>query len=312
MSNKGTIFATNLARKKGSLKTPVPKIIISPLGVKGDVHAGVGLRQVSLFAQEQLSELHEKREQKALCGAFTENLTTKDLDLSLVKLLDRFRIGPVILEVTQVGKKCHGPACPVFQENSPCGMSALGIFCLVMQGGTVKAGDPIVHVPRVLKILIITLSDRASQKIYEDRSGPLAKTATELFAREHAWQLQLETLLLPDDATSLRTHLKKARDDSYDVIFTLGGTGLGTRDITPETVAQLCDKQIPGIMEHIRQKYAAKNPRALLSRTIVGIAKNTFIYTLPGSPKAVSEYLTEIFVTLEHALYMLKGLDAHG
>jgi molybdopterin biosynthesis enzyme MoaB len=73
----------------------------------------------------------------------------------------------------------------------------------------------------------------------------------------------------------------------------------------------MIDKEIPGIMEAIRLKYGTQKPNALLSRGIAGVRGNTLVYTLPGSVKAVSEYLDEIFLTLNHLIYMLHGLDAH-
>jgi len=96
-----------------------------------------------------------------------------------------------------------------------------------------------------------------------------------------------------------------------DVVFTTGGTGIGPRDITPETVAALCERLIPGIMEHVRAKHGQQNPRARLSRSIAGVAGKTQIYTLPGSVRAVEEYLEEILKTLEHVVYMLHELDVH-
>jgi molybdopterin biosynthesis enzyme MoaB len=73
----------------------------------------------------------------------------------------------------------------------------------------------------------------------------------------------------------------------------------------------MLDKQIPGIMELIRVKYGLKKPNALLSRGVAGTMGKTIVYTLPGSVKAVSEYLSEITKTMEHTLYMLHGIDKH-
>jgi len=97
-----------------------------------------------------------------------------------------------------------------------------------------------------------------------------------------------------------------------DLIITTGGTGIGPRDITPEVVKPLLTKEIPGIMEQIRVKYGTKNPRALLSRGVAGAMGNTLIYTLPGSVKAVHEYMAEIVKTMEHTFYMLYGIDKHS
>jgi molybdenum cofactor synthesis domain-containing protein len=96
-----------------------------------------------------------------------------------------------------------------------------------------------------------------------------------------------------------------------DLIITTGGTGIGPRDITPDVVRPLLTREIPGVMEHIRVKYGMENPKALLSRAVAGAAGKTLVYTLPGSVKAVHEYMTEIIKTLEHTFYMLYGIDVH-
>jgi molybdenum cofactor synthesis domain-containing protein len=97
-----------------------------------------------------------------------------------------------------------------------------------------------------------------------------------------------------------------------NIIVTTGGTGLGPRDITTETVTPLLSKEIPGIMEFIRIKYGTEMPAALLSRGIAGITGKSLIYTLPGSVRAVEEYMTEILKTLRHTIYMQYGVDKHN
>ncbi|MFZ9012391.1 MAG: MogA/MoaB family molybdenum cofactor biosynthesis protein, partial [Anaerohalosphaeraceae bacterium] len=76
-------------------------------------------------------------------------------------------------------------------------------------------------------------------------------------------------------------------------------------------VESICDKMIPGIMENIRTKYGADKPSVFLSRSVAAIAGTTLVYTLPGSVKAVEEYLAEILKTLDHAILMIHGIDAH-
>jgi molybdopterin adenylyltransferase len=105
--------------------------------------------------------------------------------------------------------------------------------------------------------------------------------------------------------------LQDAIKNNIDFVITTGGTGISPRDITVESVKSLIDKEIPGIMEMIRVKYGADKPNALLSRGVAGLTGNTFVYTLPGSVKGVSEYMTEILKTNDHLVYMLNGLDAH-
>jgi len=162
-----------------------------------------------------------------------------------------------------------------------------------------------------LHCLIITLSDRAVSGASTDRSGPRIRELLESFFADHGIESTIEQCLLPDDACLLRREILGACEQGLDVIITTGGTGVGPRDIAPETIAPLCDKMIPGIMEHIRAKFGANNPRARLSRAIAGAARTTQIYTLPGSVRAVEEYLPEILVTMEHIAEILRGEDAH-
>ena len=117
--------------------------------------------------------------------------------------------------------------------------------------------------------------------------------------------------LIPDDPSVLGRLLEEAKD-KYNFIFTTGGTGIGPRDITVDTVKKYLEKEIPGIMEFIRVRYGATHPAALLSRGVAGIAGKSLVYTLPGSVRAVNEYLDEIFRTLEHAVLMQYGIDTHG
>jgi molybdenum cofactor synthesis domain-containing protein len=116
--------------------------------------------------------------------------------------------------------------------------------------------------------------------------------------------------LIPDETDILKDLLIDA-GKQYNIIITTGGTGIGPRDITIETVTPLLTKEIPGIMEFIRIKYGAEKPNALLSRAVAGITGKALIYTLPGSVRAVDEYMTEILKTLKHTIYMQFGIDKH-
>jgi len=161
-----------------------------------------------------------------------------------------------------------------------------------------------------LNILVLTLSDRASKGEYEDRSGPRIKELVEEYFNKLEWEFIIFAEIIPDDANLLKEKLEKAGNE-YDIVFTTGGTGIGPRDITPEVVKPLLDKEIPGIMEAIRIRYGMEKPNALLSRGVAGVMGQSLIYTLPGSVRAVNDYMTEILKTLEHLIYMQRGIDAH-
>jgi molybdenum cofactor synthesis domain-containing protein len=264
-----------------------------------------------LLAVESVEKFSREAKRKINFGEFAENITTQGIDLPKCHIFDRFRIGETELELTQIGKECHGTACAIFKEVGNCVMPKEGIFCRVLKTGKVKPNDRIVHVPKVFRVSIITLSDRASGGIYEDRSGPTIKEILNAFFSARNQRFEILNVLIPDDADALGKLLIRQKNDGSDFIFTTGGTGIGVRDITVETVSGLLDKQIPGIMELIRVKYGMEKPNALLSRGVAGTLGKTMVYTLPGSVKAVTEYMKEITKTMDHALFMLHGIDQH-
>ena len=165
--------------------------------------------------------------------------------------------------------------------------------------------------PEKFDVLIVTLSDRASRGEYEDLSGPRIKEIISDFFASESWKCNITISLIPDDAIMLKELLVSARN-TCNLIITTGGTGIGPRDITIETVQPLLEKEIPGIMEFIRIKYGTLKPNALLSRGVAGLMGKSLIYTLPGSVRAVEEYMNEIVKTLKHTFYMQYGVDKHN
>ncbi len=165
--------------------------------------------------------------------------------------------------------------------------------------------------PGKFEILIITLSDRAFRGEYEDLSGPEVRNKAEEFFNSAGWSFNIKLTLIPDSSEMLK-ELLVGGENKYNIIFTTGGTGIGPRDITVETVKPLLTKEIPGIMEFIRIKYGTEKPNALLSRGVAGVMGQSLIYTLPGSVKAVEEYMAEIVKTLKHTVNMLYGIDKHN
>ena len=311
MSRDLEIIAVNLSEQKGTVKRPVERAEVDSFGLQGDAHAGPGTRQVSLLGEESIARLAARMGRTIGPGEFGENITLRGLDLRNVAMLDRLRFGDVELQVTQIGKECHGARCAIFREVGQCVMPVDGIFTRVMHGGCLAAGDRGEHLPRTLRFKIVTLSDRAAAGQYEDHSGPRIRELLEDWLAGTRWHPRIDSKFLPDDAGQLRAELLSAIAAGADVIFTTGGTGVGPRDITPETVATVCERVIPGIMENIRLKFGSQKPNALLSRSIAGVTGTTQIYTLPGNVKAVEEYLGEIRKTMEHLTFMLHGLDIH-
>lgn len=305
------IVSVNISEKKGTIKEPVDAIALNNLGIFSDAHAGKWHRQVSLLGVESLEKMKSSLNRDILFGEFAENITTEGFRLFDMRPLDTLVSGDVVLEVTQIGKKCHGAGCAIFKETGDCVMPKEGIFCRVLNGGTLRAGDVLQYIPKVLKIHIITMSDRAADGVYEDKSGPLLKQLATTYFSANGRNVEIANTIMPDEERPLVSLVKRLIQDETDIIFTTGGTGISPRDITPDAIRPLLDKEITGIMELIRVKYGAEKPNALISRSIAGVAGQSLIYVLPGSPKAIKEYTDEIFKTIEHSLRMLYNIDEH-
>ncbi len=149
---------------------------------------------------------------------------------------------------------------------------------------------------------VLCVSDRCSKGLCEDKSGPLiSETLSDLGKT-------VKHLIVPDEKEKISEGLKHLCDDiGADVVFTTGGTGFAPRDVTPEASKAVFDREAPGISEAIRLKSLLITPKAMLSRGVSGIRKNTLIINLPGSPKAVKESLEVVIPVLPHAVEVLSG-----
>lgn len=305
------VLAVNVSKKKGTIKHSVNEIQLYEKGVKGDAHSGNWNRQVSMLAKESIERFEKNTSRKIAFGEFAENITTQGMELFHVKPLDKFISDVVELEVTQIGKKCHGDNCAIYREIGNCVMPKEGIFARVKKGGKMKAGYRLKYIPKIYKAYVITLSDRASKGEYEDKSGKWIHELLKKYFMKIEWRLDVENILIPDDADKLNSLLIDAKNKKIDFVFTTGGTGIGPRDFTPEVIKINLDKEIPGVMEMIRVKYGQQKPNALLSRGVAGVMGDCLVYTIPGSVNAVKEYMAEILATLQHSIYMLHEIDVH-
>jgi molybdopterin adenylyltransferase len=154
-----------------------------------------------------------------------------------------------------------------------------------------------------IRVAVVTCSDRCSKGEATDTSGP----AITGMLGSHACEI-VAYRLLPDDQALLEATLIELADDvRADVILTTGGTGLGPRDVAPEATRAVCERDVPGIPDHIRSRSLEITPRAMLSRAAAGQRGTTLIVNLPGSEKAVRESLGFFIDQLEHAVAMMAG-----
>ena len=140
-----------------------------------------------------------------------------------------------------------------------------------------------------MKFTRITLSDRASTGVYEDRSGP----AIEQFFAEHlAEKIEWLRVLIPDERAQIESALRRSCDEEHcALVVTTGGTGPSPRDVTPEATHAVLERELPGFGEIMRVQSFAKVPTSILSRAIAGTRGASLIVNLPGNPRAIGECL---------------------
>ncbi len=166
-------------------------------------------------------------------------------------------------------------------------------------------------IERHLRVVVVTVSDRASRGEYKDESGPLAESLVCRHLHEKGFEVTCERMIVPDDQELIQQMLREAADARADLLLTTGGTGIGPRDVTPEATLAVIDREIPGIMAAVRARYREAFPAAVLSRAVAGVHGKTLILNLPGSVKAVTECLDVILPVVPHALEMIAGGDTH-
>lgn len=158
----------------------------------------------------------------------------------------------------------------------------------------------------MITIGVVTASDKGSKGERVDKSGPLIGELLESIGG-----VVKEYIIVPDEKEKLSEALIYMCDEAkLDIVFTTGGTGFSSRDITPEATLDVVDRLTPGISEAIRMKSLSITPKAMLSRAVSGIRNQTLIINLPGSPKGVKECLEVILPVLPHGIGILKGTDS--
>jgi len=156
----------------------------------------------------------------------------------------------------------------------------------------------------MLKIGIVTMSDRASAGIYEDKSGK----EIEKFLKENVTnEYEIIYRLIPDEFDKIVSTLKELVEEKCSLILTTGGTGPAKRDVTPEATREVIEKELPGFGELMRMHSLKYVPTSILARGTAGVAKNSFILNLPGSPKAIKENLEAVWAAIPYAVDLIEG-----
>jgi molybdenum cofactor synthesis domain-containing protein len=152
------------------------------------------------------------------------------------------------------------------------------------------------------RLAILTISTSGFRGEREDTGGQAIR---EKLPPPDYQEVQYE--VVSDDADLIASRITQWADaGEVDLIVTTGGTGMGRRDVTPEAARQTMDREVPGMAEAMRAQTLQFTPMAMLSRSVVGIRKNTLIITLPGSPRGVGECLDVVLPVLAHSIELLQ------
>lgn len=152
---------------------------------------------------------------------------------------------------------------------------------------------------------VITVSDKGSQGLREDTSGPALVELLE----ENGYHVAYRAMV-PDEMAEIQKQLCKCADElGLWLVLTTGGTGFSRRDVTPEATEAVLEKRTPGIPEAMRAESMRITPMGCLSRETAGIRGKTLIINLPGSKKASTENLSAVIEPIRHGLELLRGVS---
>jgi len=157
----------------------------------------------------------------------------------------------------------------------------------------------------LIRIGIVTISDRASRGIYEDLGGPAIRDClTEILSCP--WEAVPR--LIPDERPGIEATLKELCDlENCCLVVTTGGTGPARRDVTPEATEAVCDKVLDGFGEQMRAVSLRVVPTAILSRQIAGVRGRSLIVNLPGKPSAIRDCLLAVFPAIPYCIDLIEG-----
>ena len=157
----------------------------------------------------------------------------------------------------------------------------------------------------IARIGILTVSDRASQGVYEDRGGPAIR---DWLTRALSSPWEAVARIIPDEQALIEETLIELSDiEGCSLIVTTGGTGPAARDVTPEATEAVCQKMMPGFGELMRTASLKFVPTAILSRQTAGIRGKSLILNLPGKPSAIDDCLNAVFPAIPYCIDLIEG-----
>lgn len=153
----------------------------------------------------------------------------------------------------------------------------------------------------LITVGIVTISDRAAAGEYDDLGGPALKD----FSQKQGWHVLAEAIV-PDDMTRIQETLRSFSDQGCALILATGGTGISTRDVTPEAIRAVMRVELPGFGETMRRESMQITPNAILSRSLAAVVERSLVLALPGKPSGAVECLGFVVGAIPHAVALAQ------
>ena len=157
-----------------------------------------------------------------------------------------------------------------------------------------------------IKTGLITVSDRASKGLYDDLGGPALKQA----AAGYGWQVTAESLV-PDERQEIQRAVREQVAQGCQLILTTGGTGIALRDVTPEALREIANRELPGFGEIMRSESMRITKNAILSRSLAVVVGQALVIALPGKPSGAVECLGFVAGAIPHGVEVLQEIPTH-
>lgn len=155
----------------------------------------------------------------------------------------------------------------------------------------------------ILRVGVITVSDRAAQGIYDDLGGPAVAAAV----RSRGWEVVAEAVV-PDEKDHIQSCIRSLVRQGCGLILTTGGTGIALRDVTPEAIRAIARVELPGFGEVMRAESMKRTPNAILSRSLAALVDGALVIALPGKPQGAVDCLGFVAGAIPHAVKIAAGV----
>lgn len=277
------VLSVNISKEKGTIKHPVEIIRFTETGIENDAHSGNWHRQVSLLSIDSIKTFEIEAKRKVEFGEFAENITVEGMKVYKTNILDRFENDSTILEVTQLGKKCHGTGCAIYTEVGNCIMPKEGIFCRVIKGNELTSGETLEYFPKVFKICI-------NNKYSEEYSDIIVKEMENYFNSINR---------------KYSISINPSKKDVFDIVFEVSFKEINEGNKS-EFTPMAYNKDIINTIEILRTRYKVKDLPASLNKSLIKIDNQTLMFSIPSSSETI--FINDITKVLISLIYISKGL----